>query len=412
MGQVEEGMEECPPGGGGDGGGAAERKPLMDRARYRILHFTPSWFSVNMGTGITSILLYNLPYQFNGLQVIAECIFGLNVVLFLLFTVVSVLRYMLFPDVWRLMLFHSQQSLFLGTFPMGMATIVNMMVYVIVPHGGQGWVYAVFALWIVNVVISWGTTIGMPFVIFTIHDLKMDNLSAALLLPIVPCVVAASTGAIVASVLPPGFALPTVLLSYFTLGCGILPTIFFMSIYVLRLSVFKLPPASMIVSTFLPLGPCGQGAYAVLELSKVLYTQSTNNKMNLVPSDRTLSLQAASAIYAGGIITSLFLLGLGFWWLMLALLSIAYSRAQMSFNLGWWAFTFPLGVFASGVVQLGRELESEAVLIVGTVCSLAEVALWMYITIKTMVKYLDGSTFLSPCVIEAGVQEQYARPRQ
>lgn len=75
-------------------------------AIFRILNFTPSWFSVkcvairntldlltfvvvSMGTGIVSILLYNLPYQFPGLDVIAIVIFCLNVVLFIAFFLIS-----------------------------------------------------------------------------------------------------------------------------------------------------------------------------------------------------------------------------------------------------------------------------------------------------------------------------------
>jgi tellurite resistance protein TehA-like permease len=42
-----------------------------------------------MGTGITSILLYTLPYQFRGLKTIATIIFFLNLVLFLLFLAMS-----------------------------------------------------------------------------------------------------------------------------------------------------------------------------------------------------------------------------------------------------------------------------------------------------------------------------------
>jgi hypothetical protein len=42
-----------------------ENKPCKDSRGWRhiIRNFTPSWFSVNMGTGITSILLHNLPYN-------------------------------------------------------------------------------------------------------------------------------------------------------------------------------------------------------------------------------------------------------------------------------------------------------------------------------------------------------------
>ena len=42
-----------------------------------------------MGTGITSILLHELPYQFRGLGIISNVIFGLNVLLFFLFLGIS-----------------------------------------------------------------------------------------------------------------------------------------------------------------------------------------------------------------------------------------------------------------------------------------------------------------------------------
>ena len=63
--------------------------PISREWRRRILNFTPSWFSVNMGTGITSILLHNLPYQFNGLKVIGIVVFLFNISLFTGFFVVT-----------------------------------------------------------------------------------------------------------------------------------------------------------------------------------------------------------------------------------------------------------------------------------------------------------------------------------
>ena len=82
--------------------------------RRVVLNFTPSWFSITMGTGIVSILLHNLPYNGIWLYWISVVIFALNIGLFTLFTIISVLRYTLFPGVWNLMLMHPVQSLFLG----------------------------------------------------------------------------------------------------------------------------------------------------------------------------------------------------------------------------------------------------------------------------------------------------------
>ena len=48
-----------------------------------------------------------------------------------------------------------------------------------------------------------------------------------------------------------------------------------------------------------------------------------------------------------GVVGGLVLWGYGAWWLMLAVMKTAfYLRSGMPFNLGWWGFTFPLGVYS------------------------------------------------------------------
>lgn len=91
------------------------------------------WFSVTMGTGIVSILLHNLPYNAVWLYWLSVVVFALNVLLFATFTCISIVRYVTYPEIWTAMVRHGTQSLFLGTFPMGFATIVNMVVFVCVP---------------------------------------------------------------------------------------------------------------------------------------------------------------------------------------------------------------------------------------------------------------------------------------
>ena len=98
-----------------------------------------------MGTGIVSILLHNLPYNGAWLYWLSVVIFALNVLLFNLFLFISILRYIVYPEIWSAMIHHPTQSLFLGTFPMGLATIVNMVVFVCVPAWGPRAVYLVSA---------------------------------------------------------------------------------------------------------------------------------------------------------------------------------------------------------------------------------------------------------------------------
>lgn len=87
-------------------------------------------------------------------------------------------------------------------------------------------------------------------------------MTAAWLLPVVSCVVAAASGSIVADVLPNAqLALATILASYILWGIGVPLAMMIMGIYLQRLMFHKLPPKGMLVSVFLPLGPLGQGSF-------------------------------------------------------------------------------------------------------------------------------------------------------
>lgn len=93
-------------------------------------------------------------------------------------------------------------------------------------------------------------------------ETHLSSMTAVWLLPIVSCIVAASSGAIVAGVLPDDqYALWTVLASYVLWGIGLPLALMVMVIYLQRLTLHKLPSKAVIVSVFLPLGPLGQGGY-------------------------------------------------------------------------------------------------------------------------------------------------------
>lgn len=91
-----------------------------------------------MGTGIVSLLLFELPYNGKWLYWISVAIFALNVLLFILFTFISALRYFLYRGLWQAMICHPVVSLFLGTFPISLSLIVEMVVVICVPAWGEG----------------------------------------------------------------------------------------------------------------------------------------------------------------------------------------------------------------------------------------------------------------------------------
>lgn len=59
--------------------------------------------------------------------------------------------------------------------------------------------------------------------------------------------------------------------------------------------------------------------------------------------------------------------------------------------MGWWGFTFPLGVYAVATVTLGTDLNSHAFKILGTVFSLAVVLLWLFVSVRTVQEGWKGT---------------------
>lgn len=115
-----------------------------------------------MGTGIVSILLISIPYQAHWLYYLSIVFFLLNTVLFFSAFTISVLRYTLYPEIWGVMIRDPTNSLFLGTIPMGFATLVNMWIRVCVPAWGSWAATVAWVGWMVDAIVSAGVTLSMP----------------------------------------------------------------------------------------------------------------------------------------------------------------------------------------------------------------------------------------------------------
>ena len=118
------------------------------------------------------ILLHNLPYNATWLYWVSIVFFVLNIILFAIFTLISIARYTIYPRIWGVMIRHPTQSLFLGTFPMGFATIINMIALVCVPSWGPRIVTLVWILWWIDAATSLAICLYLPFVVlvFLFYD--------------------------------------------------------------------------------------------------------------------------------------------------------------------------------------------------------------------------------------------------
>lgn len=305
-------------------------------------------------------------------------------------------RYTIWPNIFKTMIFHSTQSLFLGTFAMGLATIVNMCALSGAASFGPRFAYFTWFLWWLDSLLSLLICIGLPLLQFTRHEQSFDQITGVWFLPVVTTIVASASGGIVASILPSAaHARLTIIISYILWGTGFSTAFLLMALYHARLAIYKIPQAALIVSVFLPLGPCGQGAFALLKLSETLYELSKRTGQALGSADSFTAEEArtmALAVYGATIPIALVLWGLGFFWLLIAVLTLSDLAlvSDLRFNLGWWGFTFPLGVFCTATIQLGTELDSGALKILATVLAGTEVALWVFVASRTAWKAFKG----------------------
>lgn len=228
---------------------------------------------------------------------------------------------------------------------------------------------------------------------------ELASMTAAWLLPIVSPIVAAATGGVVAeALLPlhPARAAATVIASYVLWGTGVPLALAVLVIYFQRLAVHKLPAREVVVSVFLPLGPLGQGGFGVMQLGKVarMLFPITGT---LGGGDEQLAARAGEVLYVVGWLMAVVMWGFGLVWLFFAVATISRCK-RFPFNMGWWGFTFPLGVYAVATVRMGEELPSGFFRVLGTGLSVVVALLWVGVAAGTVRRAWSGEMFFSPCV--------------
>lgn len=241
----------------------------------------------------------------------------------------------------------------------------------------------------------------------TQHKARIEIMTAAWLLPIVAPIVAAATGGIVAEIIPNDKqALITLIVSYVLWGTGVPLAMVVLAVYFLRLTTCRIPPREVVVSTFLPLGPLGQGGFAIMQLGKVAHALLSKTDSFPVVTGRV----AGEILYTVGFLMAIIMWGFGLCWLFFALASI-YTTSRFPFNMGWWGFTFPLGVYTVSTTTMGIELPSAFFRILGTIFSICVTILWIVVACGTIYRAYTGVIFVAPCLKDVEGMEAQAKAR-
>ena len=145
---------------------------------------------------------------------------------------------------------------------------------------------------------------------------------------------------------------------------------------------------------------CRFGGYTILYLGKVAAA--------VFPVTGTIDPMAGRIAYVLGFFIALIMWGYGLIFFAIALASI-YKARPVPFNMGWWGFTFPLGVYSVSTILIGEELPSLFFRVLGTIFATAVILLWVFVFVRTAMGAWNGKLFNAPCLANLKDREPEAR---
>jgi tellurite resistance protein TehA-like permease len=210
-----------------------------------------------MNTGVLAIIMHQLPYQFKGLPVLTTIMYLLDLVLFIICSVITILRWTMYSKVViRKTAGNLDEIALYGAPPITFLTLAALTGLIVskAEWGGHAWSLVAYVMWWFGMAFMLttckGTTLrdllntnqstGMAiFITLFRTDVTDDRgMSAALTLPIVGVATAAVAGALICNFshdISPRLAVPVIIVGYFLAGWAVWLAIILYGVYFQRL---------------------------------------------------------------------------------------------------------------------------------------------------------------------------------
>ena len=360
---------------------------LRDLAHPRQVlgNITPNWYASVMGTGIVAVAAASLPEQFPGLRTAATAVWGLAAFLLVALTVATALHWLRHRSTARGHALDPVMAHFYGAPPMAMLTVgAGALLLGRDVIGLRAAVDIDWVLWFAGTVTGLLCAVAVPYLAFTRHQVRPDSAFGGWLMPVVPPMVSASTGALLIPYAAAGQARLSLLLCCYALfGASLLASIIVITLIWHRLAVHKIGPARMVPTLWIVLGPLGQSITAANLLGGVAHLA--------LPSPYSTALQAFGVVY-GVPVWGFALL----WGCVAGAITLRTVRTGLPFSLTWWSFTFPVGTCVTGTTGIALHTGSEMFRIAAAVLYAALVLAWIVVAVRTAHGSLRGRLFLPP----------------
>ena len=332
--------------GHGDGR-EAQPAQKMSALRFALYNFSSQWFLLPQGTGILSIILHQLDYQFRGLAIISQILWVLTIVLLLGFLVIYLARTCVFPAMVRQQLqTNIMETACLSSISIAFTTIIQMIVLNVVREWSRGWGVAALGLWWINTALATIACIGIPYILATLEAPGIDSLQPSILLPAISALTLAAGGGVICRYgeLNASLQLPVIVVSYLAIGMALPLSLACIAIFLARFTNKSWPVGHTAYSLMLLCGPFGQGSFALQILGDCVqrtafYGYNTSS---------FLHTDAGKIVATSSELLGLLTWGFGtFWWAFACIALVHYFVVDRKSMMGWdqdlgfWSIVFP-----------------------------------------------------------------------
>ncbi|MFF4653307.1 TDT family transporter [Streptomyces sp. NPDC001380] len=355
----------------------------LDRPGDLFRHLGPNWYAAVMGTGITADAAATLPVRVPGLRTAATGVWALAAALLVLLTAAWAVHWTRHRENARAHARHPVAAHFWGAPPMALMTVGTGALLL-----GGDWIGRTAALAADAVLWTGGTLLGLavcvwiPYRTITGGPAAPDAAFGGWLMPVVPPMVSAASGALLVPHLPAGQARLTLLLACCAMfGVSLLAGLAVITLLWGRLLHHGAGPDPMAPTLWIVLGPLGQSVTAANLLGREAATA--------LPAPYATGAQVLAVLYG------LPVWGFAMMWLALAAaLTLRAARRRLPFNLTWWGFTFPVGTCVTGTSALALRTGSTALAGAAVALYALLAAAWAVVACGTLRHGASGRLFL------------------
>ena len=342
------------------------------RFTERLEHFTWANFTLTMSTGGLSLLLGSQAHTFRGLLTIGKVVYIFDLLLFVLVCSAITYRFVKFPSTFKASLVHPTESLFLPTSLLSVASIISAIAIYGVPAAGHWLVEAYIVLFWLYFAFTFISAVAQYYYLFSRPQFTIQGMVPSWILPIFPFMLCGTISSSGARFMSPSQAMPVIVGGLTAQGLGMLVAFLMYAQYIRRLLQFGLPSPNMRPGMFISVGPPAFTSLTIVGLADDFPAGETYF------GDPAITQQIVKIMAT---FTAVFMWCLAFWFFAISVIACLAASRSMSFHLSWWAFVFPNVGFTIAVIRIGRSLQSEGMMWVGTAMTLLLVVVYLCVLV-------------------------------